>query len=237
MTVIQQQKKYKHIFFDLDHTLWDYERNAEETLADLFRTHKLQEKGIPDASSLYQKFRSVNIALWDLYDRNLVDQNYIRTQRFRQILDHFGAYEEELSETLSCEYLDSCPKKANLIPHAEQILEYLRSKYSMTVVTNGFEEIQHVKLTSGNLHRFFDHIVTSQKAGHRKPSEKIFEFALSLNSAQCCDAVMIGDNLVTDIGGARAARIDTIFLNRDKITYTDKVDYEISCLSELTNIL
>jgi putative hydrolase of the HAD superfamily len=104
-------------------------------------------------------------------------------------------------------------------------------------VTNGFEEIQNVKLTSGNLHRFFNHIVTSQKAGHKKPSEKIFEFALSLNSAECCDVVMIGDNLVTDMGGARAARIDTIFLNRDKITYTDKVNYEISCLSELTNIL
>jgi putative hydrolase of the HAD superfamily len=166
-----------------------------------------------------------------------VDQAYIRTQRFKQILEHFGAYEEKLSDTLSSEYLDSCPKRPNLIPHAEPILEYLRSKYSLTVVTNGFEEIQNVKLTSGNLHRFFNHIVTSQKAGHKKPSEKIFEFALSLNSAECCDVVMIGDNLVTDMGGARAARIDTIFLNRDKITYTDKVNYEISCLSELTNIL
>ena len=237
MSAIQQQKKYKHVFFDLDHTLWDYERNAEETLADLFLTYRLKERGVPDTTSLYLKFKSVNTALWDLYDRNLIDQAHIRTQRFKQILEHFNAYDEKLSESISTDYLDSCPKKNNLIPHAISILEYLSTRYHLTLVTNGFEEIQNVKLSSGNLHRFFKHIVTSQKAGHRKPSEKIFEFAMSLNNTHCCDVVMIGDNLITDIGGARAASIDTIFFNRDKIAHGDKVNYEIGCLSELTNIL
>jgi YjjG family noncanonical pyrimidine nucleotidase len=237
MSVTRPEKNYKFIFFDLDHTLWDYEKNAEETLADLYTSYKLHERGVPDAQSLYHRFRSVNIALWDLYDRNLVDQAYIRTERFKQILDHFGAYEKDLSDKVSSDYLDSCPKKQNLIPHANDILEYLSRKYHLTVVTNGFEEIQNIKLTSGDLHRYFKHIVTSQKAGHKKPSQKIFEFAMTLNNAACCDVVMIGDNLITDIGGARGASIDTIFFNRDKISHEARVDYEINCLSELTNIL
>jgi YjjG family noncanonical pyrimidine nucleotidase len=237
MSAIHQAKNYKYVFFDLDHTLWDYEKNAQETLLDLYNSYNLSELGVPDADTLYHRFRTVNIALWDLYDRNLVDQAFIRTQRFKQILDHFGAYQVELSERLSSDYLDSCPKKQNLIPFAHDVLEYLSGKYHLTVVTNGFEEIQNVKLSSGSLHRYFKHIVTSQKAGHKKPSQKIFEFAMTLNNADCGDVVMIGDNLVTDIGGARGASIDTIFFNRDKIRHSDHVNYEITCLSELTNIL
>jgi YjjG family noncanonical pyrimidine nucleotidase len=230
-------KRYKCIFFDLDHTLWDYEMNARETLVELFNEFKLEAKGVTDAESFYQQFKIVNLALWDLYDRELVSQQYIRIERFKRILDHFCCYHEKLSNDLSDEYLSRCPTKTNLIPHANEILEYLFANYRLTVVTNGFEEIQNVKLSSGNLHRFFDHIITSQKAGHRKPSQKIFEYAMNANSVKCCEVVMIGDNLVTDVGGARGASIDTIFFNPDRITHTSQMNHEISCLSELKKIL
>lgn len=230
-------KKYRCIFFDLDHTLWDYETNARETLADLYVAFNLKSKGIKDADSFYHQFRKVNLALWDLYDRDLIDQDYIRKERFLQILDHFLIVDGSLSEDLSIKYLKQCPKKANLIPHALEVLSYLSDRYQLTLVTNGFEEIQHAKLASGNLRRFFKHIITSQKAGHRKPSREIFDYAMAVNEINCSDAVMIGDNLITDIGGARGASIDTIFYNPDKISHNVSVSHEISCLSELKEIL
>jgi YjjG family noncanonical pyrimidine nucleotidase len=232
-----RQKRYKCIFFDLDHTLWDYETSARQTLAELFHSFDLRARGVTDADSLYQQFRKVNFALWDLYDRDLITQDVIRKERFKQILEFFNAYEPELSESLSREYLEACPRKGNLIPHAAVVLDYLSAHYKLTIVTNGFEEIQHVKLCSGNLLNYFDHIVTSQKAGHRKPSQKIFEYAMNINGIKCCDAIMVGDNLITDIGGARGASIDTIYFNPEKLSHQSKTDHEISCLSELKNIL
>jgi YjjG family noncanonical pyrimidine nucleotidase len=179
----------------------------------------------------------VNLALWDLFDRGLVSQNYIRVERFKRILEHFSAYTELLSDELSTEYLKRCPTKHNLIPYATDVLEYLSANYRLTIITNGFEEIQNTKLSSGNLHRFFDHIITSQKAGHRKPSKEIFNYAIAANSVQCSEAIMIGDNLITDVGGAKNASIDTIFFNPDRISHTTAMDHEISCLSELKKIL
>jgi YjjG family noncanonical pyrimidine nucleotidase len=230
-------RNYKCIFFDLDHTLWDYETNSKETLCDLYYAHDLKSKGITSAEHFYDEFRQVNIALWDLYDRELITHDVIRADRFKQILEHFSAYDEALSLEISAEYLNTCPKKANLIPHAEEVLDYLSTLYKLTVVTNGLEEIQHVKLKSANLHRYFNHIITSQKAGHRKPSQKIFEYAMNANAMKCNDVIMIGDNLITDIAGARSASIATVFFNPDKISHNEEINHEISCLSELKNIL
>jgi YjjG family noncanonical pyrimidine nucleotidase len=233
----QQAKKYKCIFFDLDHTLWDYETNAKETLYELYDDYQLQSKGVTDPLSLYNQFRKVNVELWDQYDRQLINHDYIRIERFKQILEHFGAYEEKLSTDISVDYLKQCPEKGNLMPFATEVLEYLSGKYQLTVITNGFEEIQNIKLTSGNLQRFFDHVVTSQRAGHRKPSQKIFEYAMELNGVTASEALMVGDNLVTDIGGARGVKIDSVFFNYDKIAHNGEPDREITCLSELRHFL
>lgn len=229
-------RPYKCVFFDLDHTLWDYECNARETLLDLHASHKLSERGI-DFEEFHQKFKTVNFNLWQLYDRGAINNDVIRHQRFKQVLEHFNAHEEELSAVLSEEYLYGCPKKANLVPYAKEVLDYLSAHYSLTVVTNGFEEIQTVKLLSGNITHYFDHVVTSQKAGFKKPSKEIFDFALALNNLQCHEVIMIGDNLITDIGGARNACIDTVFYNPDKVPHREQVKHEIRCLSELQNIL
>src|SRR5688572_18040666 len=90
-------KKYKCVFFDLDHTLWDYEKNAKEALYEVYMHHDLASCGIGDPEVFYQQFRAVNLALWDLYDRDLITQDFIRTERFKQILEHFSAYNESLS--------------------------------------------------------------------------------------------------------------------------------------------
>jgi YjjG family noncanonical pyrimidine nucleotidase len=221
-------RKYSCVFFDLDHTLWDYEKNSKETLGELYADYALASKGVTDEESFYRQFRKVNNELWDLYDRELIDHSFIRQERFKRILEKFSAYETKLSEDLSRDYLTRCPQKNNLIPYAEEVLAYL---------TNGFEAIQNIKLAAGKIDRYFQHIVTSQKAGHRKPSRKIFDYALDANKIQCCDVIMIGDNLATDMAGARGCTIDTVFFNPDKVKHDAHVDHEISCLSELKNIL
>jgi putative hydrolase of the HAD superfamily len=138
---------------------------------------------------------------------------------------------------MSVEYLESCPKKASLLPHAIETLHYLSAKYPMSVVTNGFEEIQNMKLTAGNLHQFFQHIVTSQKAGYKKPSREIFDYAMKAHGVVSDEVIMIGDNLLTDIGGAMNASIDTVFFNPEQVEHTVSVKHEIRSLAELQNIL
>jgi putative hydrolase of the HAD superfamily len=230
-------KEYTCIFFDLDHTLWDYETNSRETLRELYIQYDLKNKGVPSLESFQDRFREVNLALWDLYDTGKITSEVIRKERFKQILEPFNAYEEKLSEDISADYLMTCPRKGHLMPYAIEVLEYLHGKYNLSVITNGFEEIQHTKLTSGNMHKYFDHIVTTQKAGHKKPSREIFEYALKSHSITCNQAVMIGDNLVTDIGGSRNAAIDNVFFNPEKNAHESIVTYEIACLSELRQIL
>jgi YjjG family noncanonical pyrimidine nucleotidase len=229
-------RDYKCIFFDLDHTLWDYECNARETLLELHTLYNLMDKGIR-FEDFHRHFKIINFEMWELYDRGLINNDVIRHERFKQVLEKFEVREEKLSAALSHEYLYGCPKKANLVPYAKQVLEYLSGHYALTVVTNGFEEIQTVKLLSGNITHYFDHVITSQKAGYKKPAREIFEYALSVNNLECHQVIMIGDNLITDIGGARNACIDTVFYNPEAIAHTEKVNHEIKCLSELQNIL
>ncbi|WP_333821168.1 YjjG family noncanonical pyrimidine nucleotidase [Ohtaekwangia sp.] len=230
-------KKYACIFFDLDHTLWDYETNSRETLGELYHQYDLQAKGVTTLEAFLERFKTVNTHLWELYDTGRIASEVIRRERFKQILESFHAYNEKLSEDLSTDYLEACPKKGSLMPYAIEVLEYLRGKYSLSVITNGFEEIQHTKLTSGNLHKYFDHIVTSQKAGHKKPAKEIFEFALKYYAIGNHEAIMIGDNLITDMGGSRNASIDNIFYNPERSAHESIVTHEIACLSELRQIL
>lgn len=229
-------RNYKCIFFDLDHTLWDYDCNARETLSDLYTELRLADRGIP-FDPFVECFRRVNVELWTQYDQGLITNDVIRHQRFRKVLEEFCVSDEVLSDKLAEEYFWACPKKPNLVPHAREVLDYLAKNYVMTVVTNGFEEIQSVKLASGQIDHYFNHVITSQRAGYKKPSREIFDYALSVNNLSHREVLMVGDNLVTDIGGARNARIDTVYYNPAGLPHSEEVCHEIRCLSELRQIL
>ena len=230
-------KKYCCIFFDLDHTLWDYEANSSATLVDLYHQYDLQAKGVERYDDFTTQFRVINTKLWDLYDRGAILGDVIRKERFKQILAAFKIHDEKLCEDLSRDYLIECPKKGHLIPHALEVLEYLSTDYKLTVITNGFDDIQHVKMESTKLLPFFDHIITSQRAGCRKPSCEIFTFALNCNGIKNHEAIMVGDNLITDVGGACNAYIDAVYFNPEKISHDGHSAHEINCLSELRRIL
>lgn len=228
---------YKCIFFDLDHTLWDYETNSQDTLHDLYAHFELAGRGVPSVPHLCDVFRETNLRLWDLYDRGEANAEVIREQRFLQVLAAFDITDPQLAEQISAEYLRTCPARTKLMPHALEVLTYLAERYRLTIVTNGFEDVQRIKMAAGNLNDFFDHVITSQKAGYKKPARQIFDYALAQNNMGAHEVIMVGDNLMTDIGGARNVAIDTAYFNPDKTQHAETVTYEVNCLKELRTFL
>ncbi|MBX2964091.1 MAG: YjjG family noncanonical pyrimidine nucleotidase [Cyclobacteriaceae bacterium] len=228
---------YTTVFFDLDHTLWDYDKNSYETLVELYEQYELHAQGIDAFPKFHQHFKEVNQQLWHLYDHGKITSEVIRRERFVQILEKSKVQNDELAIKLSEHYLHACPQKGYLIPHALEILDYLSDRYSLTVITNGFEDIQRIKILTSKIESFFDHIVTSQKAGFKKPSPEIFQYAMDVNGIESTACIMIGDNLLTDIAGAQNAAIDTILFNPEGIRHEVDVNHEIRSLKELCTLL
>lgn len=230
-------KKYRCVFFDLDHTLWDYETNSEEALRELYDKFELPKRGAIPFNEFYKGFVKINTEIWDNYDRGLIPKEVIRNERFDRVFKNAGITDYALSMKFSEEYISESPKKANLVAHAKDVLDYLHPRYPLYIITNGFEEIQSTKMESSGITNYFKGVVTSARAGCKKPEKEIFEFALRENGFDCCDSIMIGDNLLTDIAGARNASVDTVYYNPYKLPHSENVTYEIHSLKELISIL
>ena len=230
--------KYKHLFFDLDHTLWDFEINAKETLLDLYELHELNKRGVGNFEDFFSKYSFHNERLWDRYTKGFIKQDELRWKRMWLTLLEFKIGDEPLSKQLSVEFLDRLPFKKNLFPYTFEILNYLKNKnYVMHLVTNGFESIQYNKLRHSNLTDYFVEVITSEASNSLKPNKEIFEFALQKAKAKIEESIMIGDNLDADIQGGINAGLDTIFVNHLNIIPHIKATYEIKHLKELENIL
>lgn len=225
------------MIFDLDHTLWDYDKNCAEALSELYEIKKLKEKGIDSFDNLFEVFMEMNMQMWDQYDLGIIQRDVIRYQRFHRILLSLGVDDYNLSLEMSSEYVALSPTKKNLLPNAMNVLDYLRAKYNLLIITNGFDDIQATKLSSSGISKYFDNVVTSEKAGHKKPAKEIFEYAMAKGNYQPNDVIMIGDNLNTDIKGARNAAIDSVYFNPLKKQHKTDLKHEISDLIELKSIL
>ena len=229
---------YKHLFFDLDHTLWDFEVNAKETLHDLYELNKLQERGIHSFDEFFDKYSYHNHRLWDRYTKGFIKQEELRYKRMWLALLEYKIADEKLSRSLSVEFLERLPIKKNLFPYTIEILTYLKQKgYILHLVTNGFEVVQHNKLHHSNLSIFFSEVITSEGSNSLKPNKEIFEYAITKTGAALHESIMIGDNLEADIQGGINAGMDTIFVNHLKIKPHIKATYEIFELKELEKIL
>lgn len=230
-------RRYRHILFDLDHTLWDFDKNSRETLVDLFQTFSLSNLGNFTCNQFCDTFRTVNNQLWDLYNQGKYDQGKLRSERFKLILTQLGVDEAKVPLDIADEYLRLSPTKPHILPYTLDVLKYLQDHYILHILTNGFSDIQAIKLKSAGLTDFFVEVVTSDTIGYKKPNREIFEYLLKKIGAQSEECVMIGDNLETDVKGARNAGIDCIFFNPLGIKHQEETTYEITCLSELKNIL
>lgn len=201
-------KRYAHLFFDLDHTLWDFERNSRATLHDLFIEEKLVDRGIPDAAEFIDAYEEINHGLWQRYESGHLHRDVLRVLRFRNTLLRFGVKDEAMAVRLGHAYLAQCPLRPALMPGAQALLDDLREHYRLHIITNGFHEVQQVKMGSSGIASHFDLVLSSEMAGARKPDPRIFEVALRRTKATASDSLMIGDNLRADIEGARGAGWD-----------------------------
>jgi putative hydrolase of the HAD superfamily len=230
-------KSYKHIFFDLDHTLWDFERNSRETLEELFEIYSLKQYGINAFEDFLTIYKQVNDEKWDLYRKGLLTKATLRATRFYDTLLRFEVDHPELAAEIDHEYISRSPHKTNLFPHAIEVLGYLSEKYQLHIITNGFSEVQDIKITKSGLQPFFTHRITSETVGVNKPDPVIFRHALKLAGAKRTESIMIGDNLDVDIIGARRVGLDQVYFNPDKKAHGEKVTFEILNLSELKSFL
>lgn len=228
--------KYKHLFFDIDRTLWDYENNAVETLKDLFILRNLAAYGI-DYDNYIKEFYYWNEYYWEKFMNGNIQKETLRDDRFVKTLAALGVENKTLALQLSNDYIEISPTKTRLFPKVPETLEYLYSKYHLHIITNGFNEIQFKKLKNSGIDHFFKWVITSDIAGYRKPNRKIFEFALKCANARKNESVMIGDNWDFDIIGAKMFGIDQIYFNPEKHVKDLKPACEIYCFDELMFIL
>lgn len=229
--------KYKHIFFDLDHTLWDYERNSEECLKELYKEYALEKYNSFTFSRFFNEFRKVNLSLWDRYNAGTIDRGYIRENRFKKVFENLGVESDGLEPQFSDKYLRLCPAKKNLLPHAREVLNYLAKDYELSIITNGFSDIQDTKLQKSGIEHYFSTVTTSECTGFRKPSKEIFEWAVKVSGSKKSEAIMIGDSLKADVLGAIRSSIDAIYYNPEKSAHNEDITYEVTCLSQIMNIL
>lgn len=230
-------RRYNHLLFDLDHTLWDFEANARATLQELHRALQLDEKGVSDFDLFHRTYIAHNEKLWERYRNGHIKQDELRIKRMWLSLLDFKISDEELARELSVRFLDLLPTRTILFPYTKEILEYLSDKgYMLHLVTNGFEKTQQNKLMYSGLTPFFKEIITSEGSGSLKPNKEIFQFALDKCHATANECIMIGDNVEVDILGAINAGIDQVYVNHLGVNPSIKPTYMVNSLKELEEI-
>lgn len=230
-------KKYQHIFFDLDRTLWDFEKSAREAFAEMFEIHKLGDLGIENWQEFHARYEVHNHELWDLYREGKIAKEILMWKRFSDTLEEYGIDNHELAQEVGKTYVNISPRKVNLYPFALEILEYLHPRYEMHIITNGFQEVQNVKLAASGMDQYFKTLITSEKAGVKKPDPAIFEYALDKAGAIPDNSLMIGDDYEVDILGANNVGMDQVFFDPEKQSSVNGSTYKISSLAELKEFL
>ncbi|WP_255486987.1 YjjG family noncanonical pyrimidine nucleotidase [Mucilaginibacter sp. SP1R1] len=232
-----EMKQYKHIFFDLDHTIWDFDKNAEETLHELYHVHQLNAIGLTSANLFIETYTRHNHQLWAQYHLGEISKDELREARFKKTFIELGLHPDTIPADFEDAYVKLCPTKTNLFPHAHETLQYLQQKYTLHLISNGFKESQQLKIAGSNLAGYFQHIIVSEDAGVNKPDKAIFEYALNLAGAAKYESVMIGDSLEADVYGALHFGIDAIYFNPFNAPQPNDVPVQITHLKELTLML
>jgi putative hydrolase of the HAD superfamily len=226
----------KHIFFDLDHTLWDFDTNSNNTLNELYHHFELHKKGVEDIEEFISHYKIVNDRYWKYYRQNKVTKEQLREGRFRDALLLFGIENSFLAKEIDEYYVTRNPYHKVLMPNAFEILDYLtEKKYQIHIISNGFKEIQNIKIKNSGLGEYISEVVLSEAVGYQKPHAKIFEHALSKAHAQKENSIMIGDNLEADIHGALQYGMDAIYYDPENKSVENVIT--ISSLLELKKYL
>ena len=230
---------YKYLFFDLDNTLWDFDANSKYTLNVLFDTFQLGAH-FPDFETYYRLYSANNQKLWQLYGAGKITKEALNKERFAYPLRSYKASLLYLAPLMEAEYLPLLAQQTRLMPGCLQVLDALKNKrYKLFLISNGFVEIQHLKLQRTGLAAYFERCYFSEQVGAHKPSKVFFDYAIKSSNAIKKQSLVIGDNFEADIAGAKNAGIDQVYFNpnpsADPLPF--KPTYQIADLSELQKIM
>ena len=235
--VRSRKKQYKHIFFDLDRTLWDFDAAAEVAFERIYDKYHLKDLGIPSAHDFHEVYHPLNEKLWELYRENKITKDDLNRTRFLKPLEHYDIHDVELADHLSEDYVYWSPRIVRLVPGTMELLEYLKPKYHLHLITNGFQEVQHTKLSGSGMEPYFETLTVSEEINIKKPNPEIFLYALKKAGATAEESLMIGDEMAVDIDGARAAGIDQVFFNPSGQEDPGERTYEVRHLSDIKTLL
>ncbi|MFD0793150.1 YjjG family noncanonical pyrimidine nucleotidase [Mucilaginibacter litoreus] len=235
--VNRDSKIYKHIFFDLDHTIWDFDKNAEETLHELYGVYKLRGVGLHSADLFIETYTRNNHKLWAQYHLGEITKLELRDARFKTTFMELGLHPDLIPADFEDAYVNLCPTKTNLFPHAHETLAYLKGKYTLHLISNGFKDSSQLKINGCNLGEYFANIIISEDVGVNKPDPQIFRHAIELAGGTIEESVMIGDSIEADIRGAMGVGMDAIYFNPFHLDKPADVTLQIHHLKELTQIL
>lgn len=226
----------QQIFFDLDHTIWDFETNSRLAITELYDEFNLHELGV-SMDEYFPVYLRCNEHCWDQYRKNQMNKDLLRHQRFYLSFKEFGKPDRQLAKKVGKRYVEMSPYKTSLMPGAIEILEHLTNKYPLHIITNGFEEVQFLKMKNSGIEKYFTKVITSEKVGKRKPEPRIFEYALKQINCLPQHALMIGDDLETDVRGAIKSGIPAIWYNHHQKPAGEVSFPVIHHLEELKNYL
>lgn len=230
--------KYRYLFFDLDHTLWDFDANAKESLMELYLFYKLESKAIGTFDQFYTIYLNHNATLWSRYEKGYITVDELKWKRMWRTLLDFQIADEKLARDMSDYFLELLPTKKKVFEYTYEILNYLtQKKYSLNLITNGFEKTQRLKLNSSGLSKYFGQIITSEISNSVKPKKEIFDYALQKTKGKIKESIMIGDSQTADILGAKNVGMDSIFVNHVNALCSTAPTFTIRNLKELESIL
>ena len=208
------------VFFDLDHTLWDFDRNSGLTFKKIFQEQKINL----DLDEFLKVYEPINLEYWRLYRDEKIEKEELRYKRLKTTFDKLNyTIEDDLIDVISEDYINYLPLFNHLLDGTIELLEYLRTKYRLHIITNGFEEVQKIKLEKSQINDYFQVVVTSESVGVKKPNPKVFEFALKEAKVSAEKAVMVGDSLEADVLGALAVGISPIHLFKDTPSSDERI--------------
>jgi putative hydrolase of the HAD superfamily len=230
--------KLKHVFFDLDHTLWDFDTNARLALEELYERHQLREFGVEAFERFYMMYASINEKMWEQYRNGLMSKENLRVQRFEETFRKLGVPDEHIPVNIWDEYLAITPEKTNLIPGAMDLLNWLASnQIRLHIITNGFKETQKRKLKASGLDEFFSSVIISEDVGVQKPHPQIFKHALEHNNAKVSDSIYIGDHPEADVRGGIDAGLAVAFYNPGRVEHNFNVLADLQELMQLPPLI
>lgn len=223
------QDKITDIFFDLDHTLWDFDKNSELAFDKIFK----ENHPSINIKSFVDIYAPINQACWKLYQVDKLTHDELRYKRLKDSFDalSYSISDEEINQ-MAVDYIMYLPENNILFDGAKEVLDYLNSKYRLHIITNGFAEVQYKKLKNSGISDYFISVTNSEKAGVKKPHPKIFEFALSLANTEKERSIMIGDCIDADVKGALAFGMEAIYFNDKNVQISNEI-IQINQLIEL----